>query len=192
MPELKGAAKDCYVNLYGEERYRKYINSEGTTHGGVPPPATSKRWCLVEQAVSMPFFHRWAYGAESVFWTMYATLLRALPMVIAEGIVETETTRKYFQSHWKLLYEHTLLNDPKDHDSRALIKQREHALKRAFPPVMADVAGLLFEIISHVEPAYALMSPTPPHEDHPHEAMRRLILQYLVDDRDNPILLTPG
>ncbi|KAL7281760.1 hypothetical protein ACG7TL_005079 [Trametes sanguinea] len=58
MPELSGRAKDLYVKI-------------------VPPPETDDEF--MERSASIPFYHRWKYDAESVFWTMDAALLRAVP-----------------------------------------------------------------------------------------------------------------
>ncbi|OSC96926.1 hypothetical protein PYCCODRAFT_1428812 [Trametes coccinea BRFM310] len=59
-------------------------------------------------------------------------------------------------------------------------------------PAMAGVAPLLASLATHVFPSYTVMTPPPPHDDHLHEAMQRLILQYLVDNLDTPIPLLPG
>ena len=50
---------------------------------------------------------------------------------------------------------------------------------------------MLFEIAEHVHPTYPLMETPPPHPDHLHEAMQRIILNYLVAHRDNDIPLDP-
>ncbi|KAI0672314.1 hypothetical protein C8Q78DRAFT_741699 [Trametes maxima] len=193
MPELQGTAKGRYIALYGEDRYRRYNDSEGTIHGGVPPPKTHSVRDLEALAEDIPFYHRWEYDAESIFWTMYSALLRVLPSGTSEETTETKETRKALRANWKLLYEHTIPDGPDDYDGRApLLHQKRRKFKQAFLPIMEDVAVLLHKIALHVEPTYAVMSPLPPYEDHLHEAMQRLILQYLVDHQDNPIPLTPG
>ncbi|KAI0649937.1 hypothetical protein C8Q79DRAFT_357576 [Trametes meyenii] len=193
MPVLEGAAKDFYIDLHGEERYTRYNDSKGTVHGGVPPPATTERRPLVKLAQGITFYHRWEYDAESIFWTMYSALLRVLPAGTPEEITETKESKRNLRANWKRLYEHVILDGPEDEDSRALLlKHSERKFKQAFLPLMEDVAGLLHKIALHVEPLYALMSPLPPYEDHLHEAMQRLILQYLVDHREDPIPLVPG
>lgn len=55
---------------------------------------------------------------------------------------------------------------------------------------MADIAILLGSIAEQVSPEYAYW-PVQPPEDHLHEAIQRLILQYLVDHRDSDIALDP-
>ncbi|KAI0657487.1 hypothetical protein C8Q70DRAFT_1055661 [Cubamyces menziesii] len=58
---------------------------------------------------------------------------------------------------------------------------------------MQAVAKLLFNMARHVLPSYALMSSQPPpHNDHLHEALQSLILEYLVTHQGGAIPLTPG
>ena len=58
------------------------------------------------------------------------------------------------------------------------------------PPEMEDCALLLFDISMHVNPDYSLWSDEI-LPDHLHEAIQRLILQYLVDHKNEPIYLDP-
>ncbi|TFK78186.1 hypothetical protein K466DRAFT_668509 [Polyporus arcularius HHB13444] len=55
---------------------------------------------------------------------------------------------------------------------------------------MRDVALLLAEISHQTSPEYEYWTPRPP-DDHLHEAVQRLILQYLVDHLDKDIPLDP-
>ena len=77
MPTLDGKAKELYTQAYGQMRYGQYTDDlKGPTrHGGLP--RRDKLKDLQKIAKTMPVFHRWEYDAESVFWTMYAALLRA-------------------------------------------------------------------------------------------------------------------
>ncbi|KAI9070268.1 hypothetical protein FKP32DRAFT_1586278 [Trametes sanguinea] len=188
MPELAGKAKNLYTKLYGEERYNRYKDSAATVHGGVPPQ--EDREVIEARAENMPFYHRWEYDAESVFWTMYSALLRVVPQATPK---ETEVTQQLLNTTWKMLYEHKILDQPLQQDSReGLLAARLSEMTRTFLPEMKDVAKLLYDISMHVFPIFAVMTPPPPHDDHVHEAMQRLILQYLVDHLDKPIPLIPG
>ena len=60
-----------------------------------------------------------------------------------------------------------------------------------FGPVMHGVATLLWQISQHICPEYALWEGDL-EPDHLHEAVQRLILQYLVEHQDDPIELDPG
>ncbi|CDO68493.1 hypothetical protein BN946_scf184499.g18 [Trametes cinnabarina] len=188
MPQLSDTAKDLYVKAYGEARYRRYNDSANTVHGGVPPEETVFE--TMERADGMPFYHRWEYDAESVFWTMYSALLRVVPLASPE---ETAESRLLLNQNWKRLYEHTIPETRDEDDSRnPLLDQKLSKVVRTFLPEMHKVGKLVYQIANHVFPSYAVMTPPPPHDDHLHEAMQRLILEYLVENRDNPIPLMQG
>ncbi|OSD01862.1 hypothetical protein PYCCODRAFT_1425574 [Trametes coccinea BRFM310] len=190
MPELSGEAKKLYTKLYGEDRYNKYLDSHDTIHGGGIPQETEEETDL--RASGMTFYHQWEHDAESIFWTMYAALLRVVPEASPK---ESEDSREALNLNatWKVFHEHTIprgchIVDPRD----PLLAMPFRAFCASFLPAMQEVALLIKCIARHVYPSYALMTPPPPHEDHLHEAMQRLILQYLVDHRNNPIPLVPG
>ncbi|OSC98775.1 hypothetical protein PYCCODRAFT_1427583 [Trametes coccinea BRFM310] len=190
MPELTGRAKDLYVSLYGNDRYERYKDGPGTFHGGVVPQEMRDE--TAERADQLPFYHRWEYDAESVFWTMYAALLRVVPQASPQ---ESPTSQTHLNQIWKVLYEHDIPDKEvtKFEDSRnPMLTLHRSVLASTWLPAMQDVAKLVYDIAKHVSPAYAVMTPPPPHDDHLHEAMQRLILRYLVDHRDNPIPLIPG
>ncbi|KAI0324375.1 hypothetical protein GY45DRAFT_1331625 [Cubamyces sp. BRFM 1775] len=188
MPLLKGDAETRYINAYGEERYNRYNDLNGTIHGGKRPQFKTKD-DLIDIALGQPFYHRWEYDAESIFWTMYSALLRVVP----QGFQETLTSEKSLEKDWEKFRLHTIPDELNNcEDSRTyLIDRNLFVFKRAFPDVMEPVAKLLLQIVSHVRPSYALMDDLPIYEDHLHEAMQRLILQYLFNNADNPIPLTP-
>ncbi|KAI9069028.1 hypothetical protein FKP32DRAFT_1600158 [Trametes sanguinea] len=188
MPELSGETKALYTKLYGEDRYIKYLDTHDTIHGGVPPRETVEE--TEARALGMTFFFRREYDAESIFWTMYAALLRVVPKASPK---ESEDSREALNENWKMLYEHTIPRGRRTRDSRnPLVDQSSAELRACLLPAMQDVALLIKSMARHVYPTYAVMTPPPPLEDHLHEAMQRLILQYLVDHRDNPIPLVPG
>ncbi|KAH9903439.1 hypothetical protein C8Q73DRAFT_786017 [Cubamyces lactineus] len=193
MPSLRGKAKDLYVQAYGRERYDKYTDdpTAGTYHGGLPRRASWRE--LQELAFTLPFYHRWEYDAESVFWTMYSVLLRVLP----QNAVESPDTADSLELAWEKLKTHKIPETPRqvtnyDDVRQPILGYRKDKFIGAFLPVMQDVASMLQLIAEQVSPTYALMDPPPPFDDHLHEAIQRLILQYLVDHQDTPIPLTPG
>ncbi|KAL7281861.1 hypothetical protein ACG7TL_003326 [Trametes sanguinea] len=188
MPELSGEAKKLYMKLYGEDRYNKYLDSDDTVHGGGVPRETRKDTEI--RSFDLDFYHRWEYDAESIFWTMYAALLRVVPKASPK---ESEASQDALNTNWKMFHEHTIPRGHSTVDSRdPLLTLSLSAVCASFLPAMRRVALLIGEMSSHVYPSYAVMTPPPPHEDHLHEAMQRLILQYLVDHRDDPIPLVPG
>ncbi|KAH9903407.1 hypothetical protein C8Q73DRAFT_751321 [Cubamyces lactineus] len=193
MPVLSAKARALYVKAHGEERYIKYCDDpDGDTyHGGTRPPVNDVD-DLIELASRTVFYHRWRYDAESVFWTLYSVLLRVLPV----GAVDTAKTASMLKKNWTDFKSHTIPDaDDTDgyNDNRIkLFANGRQAFKSAFLPKMQDVAELLYEMGKHVLPSYALMSRPPPHDDHLHEALQRLILEYLVTHEGDPIPLTPG
>ncbi|KAI0324620.1 hypothetical protein GY45DRAFT_1392082 [Cubamyces sp. BRFM 1775] len=193
MPLLSDEAKRMYVHAYGQERYDKYCDGIGMCHGGVPAePAGISRSVGTTQS-SIPYQHRWEYDVESVYWTLYSVLLRVLP----RGFSETPETDSALQQYWEILIWHQFfrsdrhVNLPQDTRS-ALLDCDLEAFLKPFPPIMQDVACLLYDMAQHVRIPYASMAELPEHNDHLHEAVQRLILEYLVRHKDDPIFLTPG
>ncbi|KAI0657464.1 hypothetical protein C8Q70DRAFT_919277 [Cubamyces menziesii] len=190
MPLLVGNAKDLYIKVYGEERYNKYNDlSPDTIHGGIPPLRVKHKE-LQAKARAMPFYHRWEYDAESIFWTMYSVLLRVTPVGFTEQPQDVSAVDLGFA--WSTLRNHIITKEPRKADTRTpLLSDDSIVVLTALPPCMVPIGELLLRIIDHVLPSYPLMDVLPPHDDHLHEAMERLILQYLVDNRDTPIPLIP-
>ncbi|KAI0719834.1 hypothetical protein C8T65DRAFT_635338 [Cerioporus squamosus] len=181
MPTLTGEAKLLYVQAYGQSRYDRFAEKNPFTCHGAIPPSTHPD--------PLPaFVHRPCHDAESIFWTMLAALLRAQPV---SGTRESWAPKKVAEL-WKKLHDHEIPDDPAEFED-----QRESIFylgplpwARYFHPEMRDVARLLYDIRKQVAPEYEYWTPRPP-DDHLHEAMQRLILQYLVDHRHKDIPLDP-
>ncbi|KAH9903406.1 hypothetical protein C8Q73DRAFT_785988 [Cubamyces lactineus] len=193
MPSLSVEAKSLYIKLHGESRYNRYCDDlrGDTYHGGVRP-SCSDADDLADVADALPFYHHPRYDAESVFWTLYATLLRVLP----RGGVETEISERALRRDWAILTSHAIPDEgrlPVYRDQRnALLDSGRYIFITPFLPEMQDVADLLLLMVKQVLPSYALMTSPPPFYDHLHEALQRLILEYLVSHEANPIPLTVG
>ena len=187
MPLLHGEAKELYIKVYGEARYNKYNDLSDTWHGGIPPGRV-KLADIREQARALPFYHRWEYDSESIFWTMYGALLRVTPV----NFQETEASAANLSSSWKILRDHVIPQETTLEDIRNQLLSDAQRLINSFPSSMEPVAELLLEIIPHVLPPYSFMARPPPLDDHLHEAMQRLILRFLVQYRDKPIILIPN
>ncbi|KAI9069680.1 hypothetical protein FKP32DRAFT_1640534 [Trametes sanguinea] len=191
MPELTGAAKDLYVKAHGEDRYARYNDGPETFHGGVPAPCPSD-----SESDPLPreaYYHRWEYDAESIFWTMFVALIRVVPQASPE---ESGVSQFMLDNVWQTLLDHTIPDAPGEWDDprESLLRGPVHRMfiTKIFLPAMKGPGALVLELMHQVRPAYAAMNPPPPHDDHLHEAMQRLILQYLVENRDNPIPLVQG
>ncbi|KAJ8482079.1 hypothetical protein ONZ51_g5594 [Trametes cubensis] len=193
MPTLSTKAKSLYIKLHGEPRYNRYCDDPrgNTYHGGIRP-----LYCdaddLADVAKALPRDHRPRYDAESIFWTLYATLLRVRP----ERGVETETSERALRRDWSILASHTVPGEARSpiyRDERnALLDCGRWIFVTPFLPEMQDVADLLLLMLKQVLPSYALMTTRPPFEDHLHEALQRLILEYVVAHEANPIPIIPG
>ncbi|KAI0657455.1 hypothetical protein C8Q70DRAFT_267786 [Cubamyces menziesii] len=188
MPLLNLMAKGLYFQMQNEERYKRYNDLPGTIHG-VKPPQGKDLYDLQDKAAAMPFDYRWEYDAESIFWTMYGALLRVTPVEFTEPPDDTTVTA--LGEIWKVFQGHAIPGKPKIVDTRNALLSDRQTLRSAFPPVMEPVADLLLRIVPHVLPPYPSMDQLPPYDDHFHEAMQRLILEYLVDNRREPIPLEP-
>ncbi|KAI0643780.1 hypothetical protein C8Q79DRAFT_153997 [Trametes meyenii] len=196
MPELSGEALDLYLRAYGQNRYEQYCDDARTFHGGRPQEPDDDIWASAERVKRLPYVHRWDYDIESVYWTVYSVLLLVRP----QGYWEDERSQRYsaMRRYWKILASHDFLDLDTDEcenlpqDTRApLLECDLPAFLMPFPPEMEDVGRLMFSIAQHVRVSYAAMVERPPRDDHLHEAVQRLILDYLVVHRNEPIRLTP-
>ncbi|TFK81814.1 hypothetical protein K466DRAFT_655989 [Polyporus arcularius HHB13444] len=182
MPTLKGEAQGLYVKAYGQERFERFMEKNSNTcHGAVPPDTYPDPL--------PPFVHRPCHGVESIFWTMLAALLRVQPRSAAREPHASPPLARL----WKKLQEHRTPEGPAEcYDDREglFVVGRSLWVRLYFQPEMRDVAHLLYEIRCQLGPEYEFWTPRPP-DDHLHEALQRLILQYLVDHRDKDISLDP-
>ncbi|KAI0827443.1 hypothetical protein BC628DRAFT_1418535 [Trametes gibbosa] len=199
MPELSEAEKELYVAAYGHERYERYRDSDNTFHGAVPEEIANGPdvWESAARCERIPYEHRLEHDAESVYWTLYSVLLRVTPQEHRDQ--RPSLTHNAFWRYWSILCAHEFLyrgsqeceNLPQD-TRVPLLDCTPDAFCAPFPQVMADVARLLFDLAQHVRVSYAAMVTPPPHGDHLHEAMQRLILKYLLSHEDCPVRLNPG
>ncbi len=174
MPELSDEARTLYVSAYGGARYERYNDRNGTCHGACPPD-------IDEEFETAPQFrHRPEHDVESVYWSMVSVLLRVHP----KGVDKEAQAADNMINTWTILLSHRI---PKqgflDSDPREMvIRKTRDAWRGLFPDEMKDVGTLLWKISRHVVPEYALWDDGL-QPDHLHEAVQRLILQYLVDHK---------
>ena len=210
MPELTEEAKNLYIKVYGEDRYNQYADKvtqvnpmaikyakelpnfakdfpellipRRTIHGGRPREEL--------KYVDIPFAHRPEHDVESVWWTMMSTLVRVHPA----NRPQEDFVPNALSSLWQHFSEHAIFaNSSSLDDTRGCIMElniRDWLKVFAPFPEMEDLAHLLHDSARHVKSEYALWDPAPPHPDHLHEAVQRLILQYLVDHKDQDVKLT--
>ena len=210
MPELTEEAKNLYIKVYGEDRYNQYADKvtqvnpmaikyakelpnfakdfpellipRRTIHGGRPREEL--------KYVDIPFAHRPEHDVESVWWTMMSTLVRVHPA----NRPQEDFVPNALSSLWQHFSEHAIFaNSSSLDDTRGCIMElniRDWLKVFAPFPEMEDLAHLLYDISRHVKSEYALWDPAPPHPDHLHESVQRLILQYLIDHKDKDVKLT--
>ncbi len=183
MPMLKGKALELYLKAHGQECYDLYSEkSDKTCHGALPPNPEP------EENTYPKFFHRPEHDAESTFWTSLSALLRVQPIASKREKYANEAVA----TAWEQLHGHRIPNNPTlDSEKRhSIFVKNKGGWQRLFTDEMQDVAMLMHGLSRQVSCEYALYTGNL-EIDHLHEAMQRLILQYLVDHQDQPIPLDP-
>ncbi|KAI0077853.1 hypothetical protein K474DRAFT_1042531 [Panus rudis PR-1116 ss-1] len=210
MPELSGSAYALYCLAYRVDDYEKYNDKDGTFHGSrmpastnsdhsetVRPTSRAELLALLQRpqrpqpvstappklAPSKPFCHRMDHDAESMYWVLFRCLLLARPL----GAPDEEDTNLNTTA-WQDFSRHTISRS-KGNDSRVgFMDWSEGQFQEALHPKLPDLVGkLLLDLTSQVRPEYGYLDPPPPQE-HLHEAMRRLLLDAIVQIHDNPEL----
>ena len=205
MPKLEGLAKERYEKAHGSARpYVRYIDVGLTTHGGLSPqhqPGVEIGGMFELTASHLAKFrHRGEHDVESIYWSMVCTLLRARPV----GYLGDEdfVVHPVLVATWSALKQHEIpdgLAASTCHvwDPRVMVLLHGMDYWRAiFPPQMRDVAELMCKITYHIASEYTYWEWEEGKYDeaHLHEALQRLIFQYLVDHPDDTkdVPLVPG
>ncbi|KAJ3481256.1 hypothetical protein NLI96_g7780 [Meripilus lineatus] len=183
MPALEGEVKELYKFAYGEQEYDHYCDAPGTVHGSKPfvrtliPPIESEL---------PPFIHKPHHDAESLYWVLLDVLLHVQPLERTDG-----ADLRSFWDVRALTHQHGSLGmSQKDFFLIHSLPDYLHYIEDALDPKLASLAPLLGDLAAQVYPEYDLFDPPPPPE-HLHEAMRRLLLQFIYSMED-PIALDPG
>jgi hypothetical protein len=173
MPELQGNAKELYLEAYGQSTYDLYSDTGDTFHGGR------------KAAQANSFLHRPSHDVESIFWTLFSTIIRVCP-------VDGDEQDTHFKFHQAINTLDMHVIDINQIDGRAeFLGWSEESFGSALHPNLAGLASMMQQMSAQIQPEYARLSPSP-KIDHLHEAMRRLLLQQIVKMRDNPIPLDPN
>ncbi|KAI1792825.1 hypothetical protein LXA43DRAFT_1005285 [Ganoderma leucocontextum] len=177
MPELSDQARALYVRVHGNERYERYNDKDGTRHGARPPDMDE------EYETAPQFRHRPEHDVESVYWSMVSALLRVHP----KGVDKETPEPNIVATVWNTLLSHKIPDQGFLHmDLRHnIVVMTQGAWRALFLGDMQDVGTLLHKISGHIIPEYALWDDNL-QPDHLHEAVQRLILQYLTDHKDIP------
>ena len=174
MPELSAEARTLYVRAYGAERYERYNDKEGTRHGARPPDVYQGF------GTAPPFRHRPEHDVESIYWSMVSALLRAHP----KGVDRESKASKAMTQTWDFLLSHDIPEQGSgaSDDRQMIVTKTAGQWQALFLGDMKDIGTLLFQISDHMLAEYALWGDGL-RPDHLHEAVQRIILQYLVDHK---------
>ena len=188
MPELTGDALHRYNAVHGPARYDKYPPEPtvggAKQHGFTPPPICDYAWF----ESNVKYVHRPEHDVESVFWTMLYALLLVKP---ADGKPEKYASTS-FSEIWGFLDSHSIKEDAGTDCRNIIFDQRGSIWIDAFDGCMRDVAVMLCKIGNQVKTEWAFWEDSASVPDHLHEAVQRIILQYLVDHWDDDVALLPG
>ncbi|KAJ3476873.1 hypothetical protein NLI96_g10860 [Meripilus lineatus] len=180
MPTLSPQAKEVYTRSYGQETYNKYNDHNGTTHGGH------------DSAHSTPpaFVHRPDHDVESIFWVLLTLLLRAQPKEV-DPVDRVDLT--FYKKVSQVLDSHIIGENAACDGREVVLFYTQARFKQALDPKLGCLAGMLSLMARQVMPEYAHLQP-PPHPDHLHEAMRRILLEQILKmvESGEAIPLIPG
>jgi hypothetical protein len=185
MPTLDGEAKTLYVAMYGEDAYNEFTDDDADPkyHGGlllVTPSAAGPVKSKVKEVLHQP-----RHDVESIFWTLFSSIICAHP---SAAHLEP-TTDDDFASAVDALNKHTM--GKRGFDNRGnVLGWPAYRFQLALHPELATLAPMLHSMAQQILPEYSFLSPEPRRE-HRHEAMRRILLQQIVNMGENAIPLDP-
>lgn len=175
FPELNGRAAGLYENAYGPElvhRYPRLVN-DSETYRDDPDFSEYK--------------HAPYHDVESFFWVLFYTLIRAWP----EGDVGTMNVTA--QRILKLTQGHRFVEN--EHDDREGWLRKNHqveSIEKALSPKLQKFAPFLIDIRDYVGIEWAGWAADKFPADHCHEAVKRILLNAIVELQADPIPFEKG
>lgn len=133
------------------------------------------------------FQHLPRHDAESVFWVIVVFLLRALPLGQRP---KKDKNMKHLIPVWKCIASHEIKSDPGNFpfDLRAMLLSC--GWEQNLHKELGRLAPMMDELVKQVKPEYSHLPARPPDDFHLHEAMQRILLNYVVEfSGDSDILL---
>ncbi|KAJ3491341.1 hypothetical protein NLI96_g784 [Meripilus lineatus] len=185
MPVLEGEVKELYEFAYGAETYDRYCDTPDTIHG-VKPVTEKELDRMLIGYTDRPARHKPHHDAESIFWVLLYVLIHAQPL---ERSPEANLKRFWTVRSW---FHSQTIGARKTIDARFPFfhhQSRPKFIRSYLDPKLAPLAGLISQLLIHINPEYDLFE-TPPPPEHLHEAMRRLLLKFIHSMKD-PIALDP-
>lgn len=177
MPKLQPEIAATYEEVHRNDssKLRELSDANGSTHGS---RISFDRVTLYSEDCSLQvadFEHQPFHDAESVYWCIAAFVLLAKPLNndIDEG-------QRQLSQIWDFMAEHEVGNAV---DTRsALISGNDWA--EWLHKDLSFISKLMTDLTRQIRPEWALLDPAP-EPLHLHEAMQRLILQYVHDWEKN-------
>ena len=188
MPKLSEDAQALYEKAWGLDTYQRYNDNDNDKFHGrkLREGARAENNTFAEE----PFFHRADHDVESMFWSLFTTLLRASPK--SDSIVDTTRDQKRFEEVWTLLNDHTITRETDSRDQGiCLAAFSPFYFERILHPELHFLAPMMRQLAQQIAPEYAFLQSFPCVE-HLHEAMRRILLQTIVEMGDKDVELDPS
>ncbi|KAF7439698.1 hypothetical protein PC9H_000034 [Pleurotus ostreatus] len=181
MPTLPSHLADQYALLHSNDRsgLRTFTDDGPTRHGGVYTEETEDEHDKNPELRVTQFEHRPRHDAESVFWCIVVFLLLAVPLGSAREDPQALKDPDEFGLNcaWKYIANHEIGVSDDMGDSRlSIIHQAKW--KKWLHPELAHAEGFLLSLTAQIAPEWGLIEPAP-LPLHLHEAMQRIILQYI-------------
>ncbi|KAJ3550514.1 hypothetical protein NM688_g5060 [Phlebia brevispora] len=196
MPELSGKARELYDEAWGAASYEEYCDRDGRCHGSVVPDKDALE-VLFDKLTTEPLCHRPRHDVESMFWTLFVTVLKAVP----KSDLHDAQSGAFIRT-WGIFEQHAIgplpsfVSDSRDSILRDLIEEGPRFLSSVLHPafVKTPLPRVLVKLAHHIAPEYELLEGIG-KADHLHEAWRRLLLECLAEIDGSPGLdveLDPG
>ena len=198
MPELYDDARELYDKAYKKETYVRFCDRPGYFHG-CKHPVNEKEFVHLrakdrDRAIAKmrqqkrdatQFLHRADHDVESIYWVLVTTLLRVLP----DGASPVADPKMY-QEFWWSLAQHTIEKGKTTDSREGICSKGIKDWEAVLDPQLSSLSYMLSAMGKQIRPEYGLLEPLDP--EHLHEAMRRLLLEQIVEMKGKPISLQRG
>ncbi len=178
MPELQSEIDATYKRIHHDDasKLRIFSDTNGTTHGGHLSLERRKRYKTNPSRQVADFEHQPFHDAESVYWCIVVFVLLAKPLNI-----DVDVNSERLSGVWTCIAEHAVSSP----DKRSTIISENKWAEWVHKDLLF-IAELMDDLTCQIQPEWALLDPAP-DPLHLHEAMQRLILQYVYDWEKNNI-----
>ena len=181
MPVLPSHLVDRYAEVYANDRsgLRAFSDDSTTRHGGVYTEEMEEKYERNRKLCVTQFEHRPRHDAESVFWCIVVFLLLAVPLDSPpeDPLQLKDPDRFGLNCAWKYIANHEI-GTPEDSGDSRLSLLHSPQWGTWLHPELAHAEEFLLALAAQITPEWGLIEPAP-RIFHLHEAMQRIILQYI-------------